>query len=403
MINTLSEAKIRATRPKDKAYKLFDGGGLFMLVSPTGSRLWRFKFRIYGKEKLLALGIYPDVSLKQARERREAARKSVAAGVDPGETRKDEKRSHANTFEGVAREWLELQSKKLSPAGYEKSRWLLEDLLFPDLGSKPIALITAPDVLRVIRGIEARGNNESAHRAKWKAGQIFRYAVSTGRADRDPTGDLRGALAPVVTTSRAAVTNPARVGELLRAIDGYAGQPSTEAALKLSPLLFVRPGELRGARWEEFDLDAKEPIWRVPAERMKMREEHLVPLSAQAVEILKKLHFITGPGGLCFPGLRSGARPISNNSLNAALRRLGFAKDEQTAHGFRALASTLLNEQGYAPDVIELQLAHKERNKVRASYNRAQRLAERRAMMQAWSDYLDGLKASNNIVNLRRA
>ncbi len=271
-----------------------------------------------------------------------------------------------------------------------ESAWLLGFLL-RDLGTKPIATITAAQLLAVLRKIEAAGNHETAHRAKQRFGEVARYAIATGRAERDVSADLRGALAPVVTTSHASITDPARVGELLRAIDGYVGQPATAAALKLAPLVFVRPGELRAADWSEFDLDSAE--WRIPAARMKVKEQHLVPLADQAVAIIAELHAITGPKGLLFPSLRSPLRPISNNTLNAALRRLGYSGEEMVAHGFRSMASTLLNEQGFPPDIIELQLAHVERNKVRAAYNRAQRLAERRKMMQAWADYLDGLRA----------
>ena len=407
MSNPLSDTAIRLAKPKEKPYKLFDERGLYLLINPAGARLWRFKYRIHGKEKLLALGAYPDVSLKQARERRDAARRLVADGKDPSAERKAEQaaalKAHADTFKTVANEWLEKKQKPLTPATFNKSKWLLEDQLFPAIGPMPLTQLNPPVVLEAVRRIEKRGKHETAHRAMGAISQVFRYAIAEGRAERDPTYDLRGALAPVKTTSHAAITNPARIGELLRAIDGYVGQPSTAFALRIAPLLFVRPGELRYARWEEFDLEGKEPLWRIPGERMKMREEHIVPLSSQAVEILTDLHQMTGPKGLLFPGLRSGARPISNNTLNGALRRLGYAHDEMTAHGFRAMASTMLNEQGFAPDVIELQLAHKERNKVRASYNRAQRLAERRNLMQSWADYLDGLKVSNNVVNLRRA
>lgn len=393
----LSAAKVKAAKPREKAYKLFDEKGLYLLVRPNGSRLWRFKWRVKRgeklQEKLLSLGAFPEITLQVARERRDEARRQVANKVDPSAARKAERVAEASSFEAVALEYLELQSRKLTPTSLAKGKWLLEDLLCPHIGSQPIAAIEAPDLLGALRKIEARGRHETAHRAKQAAGQVFRYAIATGRAKRDPSADLRGALAPVVQKHRAAITDPGKIGELLRALDGYVGQPGTVTALRLAPLIFVRPGELRHARWEEFDLTGKNPEWRIPSTRMKMREAHVVPLSTQAVGLLKALQPITGPDGLLFPSLITGSRPISENTLNAALRRMGFAKDEMSAHGFRAMASTCLNEQGFAPDVIELQLAHKERNKVRAAYNRALRMAERRAMMQAWADYLDSLRA----------
>jgi integrase len=396
----LTETAIKAAKPQEKPYKLFDERGLFLLVTPQGGRLWRLKYRYAGAEKLLALGAYPDVLLKRAREKRDEARSLVADGRDPSEIRKAEKAARGNTFAAIAEEWLRLRSDKLAAITLAKARWLLGFLL-RDLGSKPIATITAPQLLAALRKIEAAGNHETAHRAKQRFGEIARYAIATGRAERDVTTDLRGALAPVVTRSHASITDPARVGELLRAIDGYIGQPATAAALKLAPLVFVRPGELRAADWSEFDLDSAE--WRIPAGRMKMKEPHLVPLARQAVAILSDLHPISGPQGLVFPSLRSPLRPISNNTLNAALRRLGYSNEEIVAHGFRSMASTLLNEQGFPPDIIELQLAHKERNQVRAAYNRAQRLTERRKMMQAWADYLDGLRAGGKVVPIKRA
>lgn len=392
-MSALTEARIRALKAPEKAKKLFDGGGLFLLVQPNGSRLWRLKYRVEGREKLLALGAYPEVGLKAARERREAARRQLAAGMDPGVERKVQKLARANTFEAVASEWLEKHRSKFTDTTFSKARWMLEDLLFPYIGARPIDSIEATDLLVPLRKIEARGRMETAHRTKWRAGEIFEYAIATGRAKRNPAADLRKALAPVRSKSRAAITDPARIGDLLRALDGYSGQLGTEIALKVSPLLFVRPGELRAAEWEEFTLDGKEPVWRIPAERMKMREEHLVPLSRQAVALLRELEPVTGPDGYLFPSLRTAARPMSENTINAALRRLGYSKDEMTAHGFRAMASTCLNEQGFPPDVIELQLAHAERNKVRAAYNRAQRLPERRKLMQAWADYLGALRA----------
>jgi integrase len=391
---SLSDVKIRVERASDKPRKVFDGDGLFLLISPGGSKLWRFKYRIDGREKLLSFGSYPEVSLKQARDRLADARRAVAAKIDPSLQRKAERLSQAHTFAAVAREWLELQKPKLAAVSHKKASWLLEDLLFPAIGSSQIKSVGAPELLAALRKIEARGRHETAHRARQTAGSVFRYAIVTGRADRDISADLRGALAPVVTTNRAVVTQPARVGELLRAIDCYAGQPATRVALHLAALVFVRPGELRGAVWEEFEIEGPEPVWRIPGERMKMGLEHLVPLAPQVLSLLDELRPIVGEKGLLFPSLRSGARPISENTLNAALRRMGYAKDEMTAHGFRAIASTMLNELGCSPDLIELQLAHTERDKVRGAYNRAQRLAERHHMMRQWAEYLDSLKAN---------
>lgn len=388
----LTEAAVKAARATDKPVKRFDEKGLFLFVTPAGGRLWRLKYRIHGKEKLLALGSYPEVPLKRAREKRDEARRLIADGVDPSERKKADQRSMAETFATIAEEWLSKQNMK--PKTLKKTKWLLDDWLIKYLGSKPIRTIGAPDILATCRRLEAQGKNETAHRARALAGRVMRYAVATGRADRDPSADLRGALAPVVVTNHASITDPKKIGELLRAIDDYQGQPSTAYALKLAPLVFVRPGELRAAEWTEFHLDGKEPQWRIPAERMKMGEQHIVPLSRQTVAIIRELQAMTGDGKYLFPSLRTTKRPISDNTINAALRRLGYSSEEMVGHGFRSMASTCLNEQGWHPDLIELQLAHAERNKVRAAYNKAQRLEDRRRMMQAWADYLQGLKAS---------
>src|SRR6185437_1286270 len=323
--------------------------------------------------------------------------------LNPSSIRAKARERREVTFEAIAKEWLARQA--FTAKTRTKAEWMIHDLLVPYIGSRPINELTAPEILAVLRRIEARGRLETCHRAKWRIGQIIRYAVATGRALRDPTGDLRGALKPPKTVNRSAITAPRRFGDLLLAIDGYQGQGGTWAALRLAPLLFARPGELRAAEWQEFTLEGETPEWRIPAERMKMKEEHIVPLSRQAIGILKELQTFTGRGRFLFPSLRTSQRPISDNTLNAALRRLGFSKDEMSTHGFRATASTMLNESGVAPDLIELQLAHAERNKVRAAYNRAQRLAERRQMMQRWADYLDELRvmaSSSNVVPLRR-
>lgn len=399
----LSEIAIRAAKPREKPYKLSDERGLYLLVNPNGSRWWRFKYSRFGKERGLSLGVYPDVTLAMARKRRDEARTQLADGIDPSHKRKAEKLSNANTFRAIAEEWLALQKDKLNVRTFDKAKYQLESFVYPRLGDTPITKISAPDLLAALRKIEIRGARETAHRTKQRCGQIFRYAIATGRAEQDVSVHLRGALAPVITKNRAAVTDPAEVGQLLRAIEGYSGSSVTAYALKLAPLTFVRPSELRLAAWSEFDLENAE--WRIPAERMKMGELHIVPLSRQAVELFKELRSISGAGEYVFSSLRSARRPMSNNTVNAALRRLGYANDEMTGHGFRALASTLLNEQGWHPDLIELQLAHAERNKVRAAYNRAQRLPERRKMMQTWADYLDALRNhdAGNVVNIRAA
>lgn len=389
----LTDVSARNAQPAERPLKLFDGDGLYLLVSPTGAKGWRFKYRVAGREKLLSFGPYPEVSLKAAREKRDVARRLVAAGTDPSEQRREQRAASSTTFELVAREWLQLQQRSLAKRTLVKKVGRLEDFVFPWLGSVPIAHIRPPQLLAVLKRIEARNLNETAHRVRSECGAVFRYAVATGRAERDITPDLRGALAPVITENRPTILDPARIGELLRAIDGYRGHQPTEYALRLLPLVFVRPGELRLAEWTEFDLHGA--TWRIPAARMKMREQHVVPLAKQVVSLIRELQALTGSGRLLFPSVRSADRPISDNTLNAALRRLGFTGNEIVAHGFRSMASTLLNEEGWHPDLIELQLAHAERNEVRSAYNRAQRLTERRTMMQAWADQLDRLRAAS--------
>ena len=396
----LSNTKIRNLRPVSKPKKFYDGDGLFLIVNPSGSRLWRMKYMFYGKEKLLSLGKYPDVSLKRARDKRLEARQQLDEGLDPSFEKKRQYDSAVermgNSFESVAREWIEKYSSIWTEGYILNLTQRLEKNIFPWLGARPIDDILAPDLLRVLRKIESRGKIDTAHRVKQNCGQIFRYAIATGRADRDPSADLKGALTPNKIKHLASITNPKRVGELLRAIDGYQGQFATECALKLAPLVFVRPGELRHAEWSEFDFDQAE--WRIPANKMKMNAQHIVPLSKQAIEIFEELHPVTGNRQYVFPGVHSPRRPMSENTINGALRRLGYARDEMTGHGFRSMASTLLNEQGWNRDAIERQLAHAERDSVRAAYNYADYLPERRKMMQAWADYLDGLRSGAEIV-----
>lgn len=369
----LTDTGIRAAKPKTAQYKLHDEKGLFAIVRPSGGKLWRFKYRYQGKEQQLSLGTYPEVSLKAAREGRDAARKLLAEGVDPGAKKKHEREGRAS-------------------ATVAKDRWHLSRLT--KLHSRPIAEIEAYEVLAELRKLEARGNLEAARQVRSFASRVFRYGVATTRAKRDVAADLIGALTSPKVKNHAAIVDPVQVGALLRSIEGYEGQPSTHLAFRLAPHLFTRPGELRQAEWAEVDLDAA--VWTIPAIRTKMRKEHAVPLSRQAVAILRKARKLSGENGLVFPGLR-GARPISSNTMNAALRRLGYGHDDMTAHGFRAMASTLLNQSGkWRPYVIERALAHGERDKIRAAYNRAQHWEERVEMAQWWSDYLDKLRAANS-------
>jgi integrase len=388
----LTETAVKAVKPEAKARKIYDERGLFLFVPPSGTRLWRMKYKFGGREKLLALGEWPHTSLKRARERREEAHRLLADGIDPAAKKKAERAAIADTFSALAREYLDTKRDSFNPKTLSKAEWLLDDWLNKSIGKIPVRQLKAGDVLSVCRRIEAKRQYETAHRARALASRVMRFGVITGRVERDPCADLRGALTPVKTKNHAGITEPPKLGELLRAIDGYQGQPSTAFALKIAPYVFARPGELRAATWHEFELDTAEPIWRIPATRMKMGEQHIIPLPRQVVALLDLLRPITGDGPLLFPSLRSKTRPISNNTINAALRRIGFSNEQHTGHGFRTTASTLLNEQGWNPDLIELQLAHAERNKVRSAYNRAERLAERRKMMQAWADYLDALK-----------
>jgi integrase len=396
----LTDTAIRNAKPQLKPFKLFDGGGLFLLVNPNGSRWWRLKFRIGGKEKLLSLGVYPDVSLKEARDKRDEARKLIAQGIDPSAQRKATRAAEAETFEAIAREWLAKFGPSWTPEHAERITRRFERNVFPWIGARPVREVTAPELLAVLRRIEERGALDTAHRAHQNCGQVFRYAVATGRAERDPSADLRGALPPVNDKHHASITDPKAIGALLRAMEGYQGSFVVLCALRLAPLVFVRPGEMRGAEWAEIDFEKAE--WRIPASKMKMREQHIVPLSVQALAILRELHPLTGAGRYLFPSERTGERPMSENTVNAALRRLGYSKDEMTGHGFRSMASTLLNEQGWHRDAIERQLAHAERNAVRAAYNYAEHLPERRRMMQAWADYLDGLKNGAEIIPIRK-
>lgn len=398
----LSDTTIRAAKPADKPYKLSDEKGLFLLVHPNGSKYWRHKYRYEGKEKLLAHGTYPDTSLKEARERRDAARKLLADGIDPTEHKKAHKNAReeraANSFEVIAREWFTKNQNTWVPSHADKILARLENDVFPWLGGKPIAEITAPQVLEVLRRIESRGTIDTAHRAKGNISQVMRYAIATGRAERDPCPDLRGALPPAKGQNFASLTDPDKVAELLRAMDAFQGTHIVRAALLLSPLLFVRPGELRKAEWADFDLDKGEWSYLVT----KTQTEHAVPLAKQAIAILRELQPLTGHRRFVFPG-RDPQKPMSETAVNAALRRMGYdTKTEITGHGFRAMARTILAEELHQkPEVIEHQLAHKVPDALGTAYNRTKFLKERRAMMQTWADYLDRLKAGADVIPLR--
>ncbi len=390
-----TELTFRNAKPAEKPFKLSDGGGLFLLIQPSGSKLWRLAYRYGGRQKLLALGSYPLVSLADARTAREAAKKLLSDGIDPSEARKSERRaqkiSRVNTFGSIAHECLiKWQAEGASSRTLTKKNWLLE---FPirDFGNRPIAEIKTADLLDSLRKIEKNGRHETALRVRSVVGEVFRYAIATSRAERDIAADLRGALIAPKVKHHAAITDPKKIGALMRAIHDFDGQHTTRAALKLAPLVFVRPGELRMAEWSEIDLTAR--VWRIPGRRMKMGGDHIVPLSDQAVSILSELKQLTGSSKLLFPSIRSWHRPISENTLNAALRRLGYSTEEMTTHGFRTMASTRLNESGkFNSDAIERQLAHQEKNEVRRAYNAAQYLLERTRMMQEWADYLDELR-----------
>jgi integrase len=396
----LSETKIRTAKPRDKTYKLFDMDGLYLLVTEKGGKWWRFKYRFEGKEKLLSFGTYPEISLADARQRRDAARKQIAHVIDPGALRKAQKQAETaetETFEVIAREWHTKFTPTWSTGHATKILNALKRDLFPWIGTRSIKELKAPELLTVLRRIESRGTLETTHRVRGLLGQIFRYSVATGRAERDPAHDLIGAIPQPKEQHFAAITDPKEVGPLLRAIDGYTGSFVVRCALKLAPLLFVRPGELRHAGWAEIDLN--EAVWLIPGHKMKMKQDHFVPLCRQAIEILEELKALTGRGRYVFPSERSYVRPMSNNALLAALRRMGYAKEAMTPHGFRATARTILDEVlQIRPDIIEHQLAHAVRDPLGRAYNRTAHLPERQKMMQTWADYLDGLKAGAVVI-----
>jgi len=399
----LNDTRVRQLKHEGAANgeKYADGGGMYLHVTATG-KYWRMSYRFTGKQKTLALGVYPEVSLAKARQRREKAREQLADGIDPGVAKREEKQAKtdaaANTFEVVSRDWLAKTANKRAAVTQAKVTSWLEKDVFPFIGKLPVSTIRAKDVLdKVARRMEARGIHESAHRIVQICSQVFRYAVAVGHVERDVTVDLRGALVSVDKTNYPAITDPKRVGQLMRSIRAYEGHSTVRAALQLSPLVFVRPGELRAAEWSEMDLDAGE--WRIPGPRMKMKVEHLVPLSRQAVRILRELQPFSGHGRYVFPSIRTGERCMSENTVNAALRGMGYAKEVMTAHGFRAMARTIMDEVlGERPDLIEHQLAHTVKDPNGRAYNRTAHLPARREMMQRWADYLDDLAQGAKVI-----
>ena len=391
---SLTELSIKNAKPTGKIYKLHDEKGMYVHVTKSGSKYFRLDYRFAGKRKTLALGVYPETSLKEARDKRDAARKLLDDGINPSEAKKAKKlhliTEANNTFLAVATEWHEKQKSKWS-ADHAARKWhYLENDAFPTFGNTPIKNIAARELLALLEKIQARGAIDIAHRVKRICGEIFRYGIYTERCGRDPSQDLKGALIPITSKHMATITDPRKVGELLRAIDDYQGDIATRCALMLAPYVMLRPGELRRAEWSEISFDKKQ--WKIPAAKMKMKRPHIIPLSNQVVEILKTIEPVTGEGKYIFQSHWSKNNPMSENTLNAALRRMGFTKEEMTSHGFRGMASTLLHENGFKTEVIEMQLAHAERNKVKAAYNHAEYLTERTDMMNWWANYLDSLR-----------
>lgn len=401
----LTDAQARNAKSREKPYTLADGDGMYLEVMPTGKKIWRMAYRqANGKNNRLTFGPYPEVSLLEARAKRTAARKLKADDIDPGQFKRDEKQAKViaatHTFEAVARTWLKKTVATRASTTQEKiTNWLQKDV-FPFIGSMPVSTIKALDILATVQKMEARGAVDSAHRVKQICGQVLRFGVATGLVERDVTADLKGALSVIPKTNYAAITEPKLAGELMRSIFSYIGHPYAIAALKLSPLLFVRPGELRAAEWTEINLDTAE--WRIPGGKMKMKIDHLVPLSTQAVEILRSVQAMTGHGKYVFPSIRTYERCMSENTINAALRSMGYAKETMTAHGFRAMARTIMDEVlGERIDLIEHQLAHAVKDPNGRAYNRTAHLPARREMMQRWSDYLDTLRKGADVVPLR--
>ena len=401
----LTVKELDNAKPKDKPYKLADGDGLYIHVMPSGAKYWRMKYRVGGKEKLLSFGVYPEVRPPEARDKAKAARGLIRAGTDPGEAKKAVKReaeiANSSTFEIVAREWMDGRKTQVEQGQYVKTLSRMENDVFPWMGKRSISEIDAPEILILLRRIDSRGARYTAHKVRSEISRVFRYAIATGRVKGDPAKDLLGAIPPAVETHFASITDPDKVAEMLRAFDGFSGTFPVLCALKLAPMLFVRPGELRKAEWAHFDLDKAE--WRYFI--TKTKTEHLVPLAAQAVAILRELHALTGQGRYVFPGARTAAVPMSDAAVNSALRRMGYdTRTEITGHGFRAMARTILHEELHQkPEVIEHQLAHAVSDTLGTAYNRTKFLKERKIMMQLWADFLDKLKAGAEVIPINKS
>ncbi|WP_066961713.1 integrase arm-type DNA-binding domain-containing protein [Microbulbifer sp. Q7] len=399
----LSDTKAKALKPREKKYLEADEKGLYLEVKPNGTKRWVFRFRLHDKRSDLALGIYPEVSLKHARQARDEAREHVAQGLDPRDVKRARKEAateaNRNSFSAVSEEWFASKMTHLSKTSTDRAKMALNRDLLPYLGRRPVSEITPPEVLRCLRRIESRGTIETAHRVKRVASQVFRFAVATGKADRDPTTDLTGALKPTKKKHLAAITDPVEVGKLMVAIEGYQGTPVVKTALKLSPLLFCRPGELRKLEWAEVNWEAKQI--EIPAEKMKTSEPHIIPLAEQSLLLLRELEPLTGRGQYVFPSARGQSRPLSDNGVRTALRSLGYDNETMTAHGFRAMARTLLDEVlGFRIDYIEHQLAHGVKDTLGRAYNRTKHLPQRAEMMQKWADHLDNLRKQTSAGNV---
>ncbi len=399
----LTATAVKQAKGQAKPVKLPDGGGMYLLVNPSGSKYWRYNYRFAGKRKTLALGVYPDTSLAAARKLHQTARETLAKDVDPSEAKRIERITRhlasADSFEAVATEWYESKLHDKSDSYRDRTSRLLKNDLYPSLGTRPISQITSAELLMVLRKVEARGAVNMAHRAKQTAGQVFRYAVATGRAERDPSGDLRGALKTKAKKHYSAITDPVQVGKLMLAIDAFQGTPAVKTALQLSALLFQRPGEIRGMEWEEINWE--EERWEIPADKMKMSQRHIVPFSSQALEHLRELHPLTGRGRYVFPSARGASRPLSENAVRVALRTMGYDNDTMTPHGFRAMARTIMDEVlNYRVEWIEHQLAHAVKDANGRAYNRTAHLPQRKEMMQGWANYLDNLRVQARAGNV---
>jgi len=397
----LTDTQIKNAKPRSKQYKLTDGQGMYLLIKTNGSKLWRLEYSFHKKRNTHAIGSYPSIKLKDARKRLAEAKELLAHDIDPNSHRKEKKDIDENgSFKAVAMIWLEEKSSDWAPVTKDRTYRRLEKDIFPWIGDQPIKDIKPSDIRQILDRIQNRGALDIAKRVLQTCGQVFDHAIINGKAEYNPAAPLKGKIPSKRVKHHASITEPKKIGELLRAIDSLDSKFTTKFALQLAPLVFVRPGELRQAEWSEFNRATKE--WHIPAEKMKMPSPHIVPLSSQALTILSEIHALTGHQKYVFPSIRYDSRPMSDGTVNTALRRLGYTKEEMTGHGFRTMASTNLNEMGWKPDVIEKQLAHEERNKIRGAYNRAEYLNERHTMMQEWADYLDNLKKDTEIMPLNQ-